>query len=114
MLRPFSVWRAGNGRTVASPGSAHEQRHAEEQHRGPLHRRATGQHCQGRHLPWKHQILVFTWVRRVWAQVLMCEQQPLSEPLLGLLLTGWGVNGTEEFHTLVFRTSQEEAINSLF
>lgn len=49
VLCPLSMWRADSGRAVASSGSTDEQRHAEEQHRDPLYRRAARQHCEGKH-----------------------------------------------------------------
>lgn len=49
VLCPLSMWRADSGRAMASSGSTDEQRHAEEQHRDPLYRRAARQHCEGKH-----------------------------------------------------------------
>lgn len=49
MLCSLPMWRTDSGGPVASPGPGDEQRDAEEQHRGPLHRWAARRHREGEH-----------------------------------------------------------------
>lgn len=56
MLCSLSMWRTNSRGAVASSGSGDEQRHAQEQHCGPLHRWTACQHCEGEHpCTWKAQ-----------------------------------------------------------
>lgn len=48
MLCSLSLWRTNSRGAVASSGPGDEQRHAQEQHCGPLHRRTACQHCEGK------------------------------------------------------------------